>query len=310
MKRQFIEFGKLTYRKFIGLKQLPPVKYTSQEASDLIEKGINSSEPFLCARLGCTELQTMIFAEKALSFPFNILFRPFWKGVLESIHNSSGVFNVDRKGIYSFVDLYKSLMPEIDILGSWHPSETYYAKELSGCTRIRLGQIGPDIINDSWLKALRGKKVLVVNSFTDTIQKQYAKRKLLFENPNVLPEFKELILIKSVQSAAGENPNEYKDWFEALYSMRAKMEKVDYDIALIGCGAYGLPLAAWAKQAGKKVILIGGSLQLLFGIKGKRWENCYANTEAGRIMNNPNWVKPSIKETPQHIEKIPGSGYW
>ena len=48
--------------------------------------------------------------------------------------------------------------------------------------------------------------------------------------------------------------------------------KIDFDVAIIGCGAYGFPLAAKLKQAGKQAIHLAGATQLLFGIKGKRWE--------------------------------------
>ena len=41
----------------------------------------------------------------------------------------------------------------------------------------------------------------------------------------------------------------------------------NFDIALIGCGAYGFPLAAFVKGIGKKAVHIGGPLQLFFGIK-------------------------------------------
>ena len=295
--------SKEIYRKIIGLKQLPPVNYTPEEASDLIEAGIRSSQPFFCGRLGSTELQTMIFALKAKKFPLNILMAPFWKGVIETVHNSSGVFNANKKIIADFTDLYTSLMPEMDIIGSWHSSETFFAKELSKCVRIDLGHIGPYLETDSWLKALKDKRVLVVHPFTETIKKQYAKRELLFENPNILPQYKELLLIKSIQSAAGENPDGFDGWFDALYHLKAEMEKVDYDVALIGCGAYGFPLAAWAKQKGKKSVLMGGGLQVLFGIRGKRWDSL-------PLTHNIHWVYPSSEETPRHPEKIPGGAYW
>lgn len=290
------------YRKMIGLKNLPPVKYTSQEASDMIEYGINSASPFFCGRLGSTELQTMIFAERAKSFPLNILLHPFWPGVITSVHNSSGVFNAEKKTIYEFTELYKNLMPAIDILGSWHSSETFFEKELSHCKRIKLGDIGPWLEQDSWLKSLKDKRVLVVHPFVDTIKTQYVKRELLFKNPNILPQFKELLLVKAVQSVAGEKPDGFDSWFDALYYMKAEMEKVEYDVALIGCGAYGFPLAAWAKQNGRKAVLIGGALQLLFGIKGKRWDSIE--------MHNPHWVSPSAAETPKCHDKVPGSAYW
>lgn len=49
--------------------------------------------------------------------------------------------------------------------------------------------------------------------------------------------------------------------------MKDEIDKRDYDIALIGCGAYGFPLAAHIKRSGKKAVHLGGALQLLFGIK-------------------------------------------
>ena len=53
--------------------------------------------------------------------------------------------------------------------------------------------------------------------------------------------------------------------------MKSEIDKCDYDVCLIGCGAYGFPLAAHVKHKGKQAIHLGGTLQLLFGIKGNRW---------------------------------------
>ena len=49
------------------------------------------------------------------------------------------------------------------------------------------------------------------------------------------------------------------------------MDTTDYDVVLIGAGAFSLPLVAHAKRRGKVGIHMGGSLQILFGILGKRW---------------------------------------
>ena len=80
------------------------------------------------------------------------------------------------------------------------------------------------------------------------------------------------------------------------------MDKIDYDIALIGCGAYGFPLAAYAKKTGHQAVHIGGSLQLLFGIKGKRWEKsgCYTiHCNYEDLLKNPAWVRPSEYDSVQ-----------
>ena len=52
--------------------------------------------------------------------------------------------------------------------------------------------------------------------------------------------------------------------------MEERIGKIDFDVALLGCGAYGLPFAASIKRMGKKAVHLGVATQILFGIKGKR----------------------------------------
>ena len=52
---------------------------------------------------------------------------------------------------------------------------------------------------------------------------------------------------------------------------------------------------------------MGGSLQLQFGIKGKRWLTMAEYREA---MGNPNWVKPDASERPPSSHVIENSAYW
>ena len=76
--------------------------------------------------------------------------------------------------------------------------------------------------------------------------------------------------------------------------MTEKTYQIDFDIALIGCGSYGFPLASRIKKYGKKSIHLGGATQLMFGIKGKRWdqEQVFVN------LYNKFWKYPSINEKP------------
>ena len=46
----------------------------------------------------------------------------------------------------------------------------------------------------------------------------------------------------------------------------------------------------------------GGATQLLFGIKGKRWDECG--------FYNDYWVRPSEREKPLGYEKVEGGCYW
>ena len=86
----------------------------------------------------------------------------------------------------------------------------------------------------------------MIHPFAELIEAQYARRSDLFDNKDVLPDF-ELRTVKAVQSLGGDNQG-FKDWFDALEWMKREIGKADFDICLIGCGAYGFPLAAHVKK--------------------------------------------------------------
>ncbi|MGR4383083.1 hypothetical protein K8Q47_08300 [Escherichia coli] len=90
---------------------------------------------------------------------------------------------------------------------------------------------------------------------------------------------------------------EYLSWMEALDKMQTDIRTIEFDIALIGCGAYGMPLAAFIKGMGKQAIHLAGWTQILFGIKGKRWDDLPYISK----YYNDAWVRPQ-----QQSKKIKG----
>jgi glycine/D-amino acid oxidase-like deaminating enzyme len=77
-------------------------------------------------------------------------------------------------------------------------------------------------------------------------------------------------------------------------------------IALIGCGGLGMLIAHELKQHGIIAIVLGGALQVLFGIKGNRWKNHAVISQ----LWNEDWVYPLEEETPRGAEEIEGGCYW
>lgn len=204
---------------------------------------------------------------------------------------------------------------EIDILGSWRKEENLLV-DTSSIKLVHLLCLEPFHAQNPWTRALKGKKVLVIHPFAQTIEKQYTNnRNLLFTNPDILPDF-ELQTLIAIQSLGGKS--QFNTWFDALQYMKDEIDKRDYDIALIGCGAYGFPLAAHIKRSGKKAIHLGGALQLLFGIKGKRWTNpnygvnslSFIKTNYYNNLMNDFWVSPSKAEKPSNANNVEGACYW
>lgn len=102
-----------------------------------------------------------------------------------------------------------------------------------------------------WTHFLRNRTVLVVHPFAESIASQYGnvtKRRRVFHDPRVLPDFAALKTVKCVQSAAGAAPP-HANWTMSLQVMQQRISQVgDFDIALLGCGGYGLPLAAFVRS--------------------------------------------------------------
>lgn len=74
----------------------------------------------------------------------------------------------------------------------------------------------------------------------------------------MLPKF-ELKTIRAVQSIAGNRPPEHRNWYSALKFMEKQIDKAgEFDVAIIGCGAYGMPLGAYIKRLGKIAVHMGG----------------------------------------------------
>jgi hypothetical protein len=220
----------------------------------------------------------------------------------------SGFFPANVPDVERFCSLMLGDARLVDLLGSWLPEENLVAPQLGANQKIDLELLNPYFSEQPWTQALTGKKVLVIHPFAETIAAQYKKRELIFQN-NLLPEFN-LITMKAVQSIAGEKTT-FETWFDALAHMQRQMDGIDYDICLIGCGAYGFPLAAHAKRNGKKGFHLGGSLQLLFGIRGKRWENPNYNPDYNfAALMNEHWVKPGEEDRPKDASKVEGACYW
>lgn len=109
-----------------------------------------------------------------------------------------------------------------------------------------------------------------------------------------------------MQTIAGEKDERFQSWFEALEHMRKEIAGIDFDVAIVGCGAYGMPLAVEIKKMGKQAIHMGGATQILFGIKGARWD---ANSRISS-MYNEHWVRPEESERCKNSQVVEGGCYW
>lgn len=274
-----------------------------ERGNKLISDMIVSGKPFMITRLGSVELGCIVgFLGK------QILGKQKYKDkTVAAMVNNAGFFPGDEELLDRFCRLMLEEMALIDLLGVWNINlEDYLVKEFcsQSAALVTLGAIDPFHVSLPWSAFLENKKVLVVHPYSRSIQNQYRKRSLLYPGSSILPQF-DLKVITAVQSIASTKTG-FIDWFEALESMQTAIADTDFDIALIGAGAYGLPLAAYVKKMGKQAIHMGGTLQLLFGIRGKRWDT----SEHAVKYYNEHWVRPLPDETPGGAAKVENGCYW
>lgn len=295
-----------------------------EQISELIYRLLTSDAPCMISRFGSCELNCAVNALGVKKGPkswFSYILGKapaFWweEHVIRSMRSNAGFFSNTPEQLSRFGEQYLNDAQEADVLGSWCEAENDVLEYTQQATKVNLLYLEPYFSAQPWSRALAGKKVLVVHPFATLIEQQYREhRQQLFKNPDVLPDF-QLTALPAVQSIGGES-NGFATWFDALEYMEQEIDRQDYDVCIIGCGAYGLPLAAHVKRQGKKAIHMGGATQLLFGIKGKRWENpVYGTNEpnfpAGFYLRlfNDYWRRPGEADKPASASRVEGGCYW
>ncbi len=282
-------------REYAGRNVLSP-----EDGNRLIGKMLKSDAPFTVSRFGSTELSVILQREAHK-------YHRFYRNNDTNLCLLSGFFPNEKKMVDQFSDMMLSIVGEIDLLGLWFSSlEEYIVGEyMHSATLTHLTAIEPYVYAEPWSQELKGKKVLVIHPFESSINKQYARKDKLFKDPAVLPPFA-LKTFKAVQTIAGEKDERFSTWFDALEYMKNGIAQIDFDIAIIGCGAYGMPLAVEVKRMGKQAIHMGGATQILFGIKGARWD---ANDSIACLYNEY-WVRPEEKEQCRNSKVVEGGCYW
>jgi hypothetical protein len=302
----------LNNRKVLkALRWIECCKYLDRRVWDyegsnrLIRDSIASGQPQAIGKLGSGELWGL---QKYLAHQHDPKAAELTAAPRRALFTNAGVFPNEYAIFNNYCRfMLAEVLPEMTIFGAWFNNgeakivRRYCRQAAVVWTRALhawyLSQ-GP------WTATLAGKKVLVAHPFAKTIEQQYARRASIWPDfPGILPEFKLETLRVPLQQILA--PPTHDTWFEALKAMCQEMASKDFDVALIGAGAYSLPLAVHAKRLGRQGIHLGGALQILFGIKGKRWDN----GPESRFYND-HWARPLPEETPPARGVIEDGCYW
>lgn len=265
-----------------------------------LEKRLDNHEPFVAGKIGGFELWAMRVAEFGYTKE-NV-------EVYDKLCNNAGFFSCSNdisNDLRKYTEVMKKTIGNVDYLIRWqYPKEEYFIRRYCSEEVKDIDWLGVVYQNHPIGRILMGRKVLVVTPFDEEVRDQYKVRTQVY-GEDYLPEFS-LRTFKAVQTIAGTVDARFCDWFEALEYMCNRIIDIDFDVALVGCGAYSLPICAAIKDAGKSAIHMGGDVQLLFGIMGKRWEdNEFVNTH-----KNSSWIYPYEGSVPVHAGSVEDGCYW
>jgi len=278
-----------------------------------IIKLILSNKPFMVTR---TSLGGEIFISALYK-----LNKPFNEHFLYMLSNNAGIYFKEQQDVKLYADMYCKSLNNSDLIAVFnHLSYINYQKAIIPNNKILLHNraLEPFYICESresipWTHFLKGKKVLIIHPFVDSFQKQINNNFNIFGNNTskfLFHKEQEFIFYKPFMTHGGIHI--HNSWKETFDIMCNDIFNLDFDIALLGCGGYGVPLCNFIRtQLNKSSIYIGGGLQLMFGIMGKRWEN---NDFWNKIKNeySPNFIKPSEDEQLPNNggNKIENNCYW
>jgi hypothetical protein len=281
---------------------------SAKEGNDKLRESIGRG-PMAAGKIGSVELAAVRYCLRGgrledLDGEPSLL----WKGrIAEQLYRNAGVYPAEGRVFSRFCEIYLEALQEIDLLAVWfNKGERAIVRRFCGsATLVQLRALEPYYHDSPWSEQMQGLRVLVVTPFVESVRAQYAKRRQVWaDKPTVMPEF-ELFLLRAPFSSFLVAA-EYTDWVAALESLKQQMSSCRFDVALVGAGAWSVPLVVHAKRLGAWAIHLGGATQTFFGIRGKRWET------NDRVMayRNAAWEHPAASETPVDAAAIEGGCYW
>lgn len=268
------------------------------DINNFLSHHIKNNIPCAVGKIGTTELNVI----------YNYLYSPntILPHVKEQAEYIAGINPLTVENLKKFFELFIESLKCLNVAPRWNKIlQTLEQDILNKYTKsydANLIDFEPQFFSIPWTKYLENKTVLVISPFAESIQQQYKKKNYIWPN-KLLPDFN-LITVKHPHAGTVDGHN--MSIFEIFENIKTEIDKHNFDIGIVGTGGNSIPLTSYIHQKNKIAIHLGGATQILFGIKGKRWDS----REEYQKFYNEYWARPLISETPSGIEHVEGGCYW
>ena len=278
------------------------------EICKAIQDALDDNNGALIGRNGTIELSMMI--QDGVDF-----------GSAQILERNAGIFPVAQQHIfYKWRDASIRATKSADVIaaGWYEPLRDAEATAFDNwqvkAVQVPLRSLEPYYVEpqEQWTRLLSGHRVVVVTSFTETAKSQIQKGpEKLWNKRGVLPNDVDWCWIqtghpRSIAKGQNEWPPHIHSSLQAADYIVSEVVNSGARFALIGCGGIGMVIGKMLKDRGIIAIVLGGAIQVLFGIKGQRWQS---HEQISKFWND-DWVWPSEKETPGGAAAIENGCYW
>jgi hypothetical protein len=288
------------------------IEQGASQVASLILECLSQNKGCLIGRNGTVELEVLLNYNR---------YKKFFKDMTFTLERNAGVFPQDEQSLRQWVQETTAASKTCDIVAAgWYAplrqQELLFLNQVNPSYQcVPLRSLEPYYVGQQlrWTALLSDQRVGVVSSFTKTMQKQLKQRNAVWGSQvdSYLPDSAEFVFFQtgyspSIANGHAEWSPPADTWISAIDTLEKNILASNVRIVLIGCGGLGMPLAQRLRSAGKIVLVLGGAIQVLFGIKGERWKH---HDVIGKLWNQA-WVYPSEDETPKGASLVERSCYW
>jgi len=287
---------------------------------DYIQSKIENNTHFILPRISGIENNVAVFARVIRDNLHGDLepLRKYIKKTLAAMKNNAGILLRSNAETSHYSDLYLSAMEHCEIMAGWDIQGNYIGHIAQSHAYLR--NIFPTkkmfwalsfdifhyIYNNPWTHALKGKRILLISPFEESLLEKIPIRSKIYDGIDLFPDC-EFITMKPPQTQAGEQSRGFTIEF-VEFTQRVESVIDQFDVALVSCGGYANPICSFIYEHGKSAIYVGGVLQMYFGILGERW--IQERNDAVTLFHNKHWSRPKFTERPKNSKNVEGGCYW
>jgi len=279
-----------------------------------IKKAVEYNTGYAAGKIGASEQYLMyypIFLKKKSKN------KKFEKELIRHALKQEGVFPANLNFCLDYSKFYIDHIKNLDCLGIFYYHNEEEMIKFYKLKNKLISSINqePDrsIPNDKkncYLHCFKDKKILLICPFAkflkkrankETFEKVWSKTEKKWFYP------KKIEALEFPYGFDNKTHEKYTNVFNLIEHLKNEIQKKDFDIALIAAAGIAVPLASYIKSIGKIGISLGGHLQILFGVYGKRWEE---KKEYQKNYFNENWIKLPNKYKPKQTDVCDDGAYW